>query len=218
MKPSKLSTILAAALFGGALAVPALSHAADNQQSAQPPQSTQSSQSAQPGAAGQSQKLSGADHQFLMEAAQGGLLEVEAARLAMQRASSPDVKQFAQQLMKDHTDANEKLMQIAQDKGIQLPKQLDAKHRQHIDKLSKLNGEEFDREFIREMGLKDHKKDIQAFEKQARQGKDTELKTFAEETLPVLQKHLAMAQKVASAESAEARGGGAAASGEDKKQ
>jgi putative membrane protein len=207
MKLSKLNTCLAAALFGGALALPA--YAAQDQQ--------QSSQSVQQQDGQQAQgKLSAQDRKFMMEAAQGGMLEVEASRLAMERASSDEVKQFAQQLMKDHTDANEKLMQIAQDKGIQLPKQLDAKHKQQLSKLGQLKGEEFDRAYIREMGHKDHKKDIQAFEKQARQGKDPELRTFAEETLPVLQKHLSMAQKVSGgAESAEA-GGGSATSKEDK--
>jgi putative membrane protein len=213
MKLSKRNTYLAVALFGGALALPVASHAAQDQQSSQSGQQ----QSAQQGGQQQAQgKLSAEDRKFMMEAAQGGMLEVEASRLAMARASSDEVKQFAQQLMKDHTDANEKLMQIAQDKGIQLPKQLDAKHKQQLSKLSKLKGEEFDQAYMREMGHKDHKKDIQAFEKQARQGKDPELRTFAEETLPVLQKHLSMAQKVSGgAESAEA-GGGSATSKEEK--
>jgi putative membrane protein len=213
MKLSKRNTYLAVALFGGALALPAASHAAQDQQSSQSGQQ----QSAQQGGQQQAQgKLSAEDRKFMMEAAQGGMLEVEASRLAMERASSADVKQFAQQLMKDHTDANEKLMQIAQDKGIQLPKQLDAKHQQQLSKLGKLKGKEFDQAYMSEMGHKDHKKDIQAFEKQARQGKDPELRTFAEESLPVLQKHLSMAQKVSGgAESAEA-GGGSATSKEEK--
>jgi putative membrane protein len=212
MKLSKLNTYLAAALFGGALALPAVSHAAQDQQSSQSGQQ----QSAQQGGQQAQGKLSAEDRKFMMEAAQGGMLEVEASRLAMERASSADVKQFAQQLMKDHTDGNEKLMQIAHDKGIQLPKQLDAKHQQQLSKLGKLKGKEFDQAYMSEMGHKDHKKDIQAFEKQARQGKDPELRAFAEETLPVLQKHLSMAQKVSGgAESAEA-GGGSATSKEEK--
>ena len=212
MKLSKLNVYLAAALFGGTLALPAVSHAADNQQPGQ------SAQSAQQGTQQSSSKLSSSDRKFLMEAAQGGLLEVEAGRLAAQQASSDEVKQFAQQLVKDHTDANEKLMQIAQDKGVQLPKQLDSKHKQQLDKLSKLKGEQFDRAYMEQIGHKDHKKDIQAFEKQARQGKDPELRTFAEETLPVLQKHLSMAQKVKGGEESAQAGGSTAGSGENKKQ
>ena len=198
MQLTTLNRCLAAALFGSVLALPA-AHAADTQPSSQAGQSAAQQAKA---------KLDAQDRKFLMDAAQGGLLEVEAGRLALERASSEQVRQFAQQLVKDHTDANEKLMQIAQDKGIELPKQLDAKHKQQLDKLSKLQGEEFDRAFIAQMGHKDHKKDIQAFEKQARQGKDAELKSFAEETLPVLQKHLSMAQKAKGGADSSAEAGG----------
>ena len=199
MRLTTLNRCLAAALFGSVLALP-VAHAADTQSSSQAGQSAAQQAKA---------KLDAQDRKFLMDAAQGGLLEVEAGRLALERASSEQVRQFAQQLVKDHTDANEKLMQIAQDKGIELPKQLDAKHKQQLDKLSKLQGEEFDRAFITQLGHKDHKKDIQAFEKQARQGKDAELKSFAEETLPVLQKHLSMAQKAKGGADSSAEAGGA---------
>ena len=223
MKSSRLNTHLAAALFSGVLAFPVISHAADNPQSGQSAQqgaqaAQQGGQSAQQGGQQAQGKLSSSDRKFLMEAAKGGMLEVEAGRLAAERASSPQVRQYAQQLVSDHTDANDKLMQIAQEKGVQLPKQLDAKHRQQLDKLSKLKGEEFDRASIEQIGHKDHKKDIQAFEKQARQGKDPELRTFAEETLPVLQKHLSMAQKVKGGEESAEGAGGTAASGDSKKQ
>jgi putative membrane protein len=212
MKLRRLDTCLAAAMLGSALAMPG-AWAADNEPSSQ----SQSGQSAQAQQAAQGQaKLSQQDRKFMMDAAQGGMLEVEASRLALERASSEQVREFAQQLLKDHTDANEKLMQIAQDKGVKLPKELDAKHKQQLSKLGKLKGEEFDRTYMQELGHKDHKKDIQAFEKQARQGKDAELRTFAEETLPVLQKHLSMAHKVSGADSAEA--GGGASSGQDQKQ
>jgi putative membrane protein len=211
MERNRPVTILAAALFGGALALPVSSHAADTSTQSGQQQTAQQSGEQAPA------KLSSADRKFLMEAAQGGMLEVESGRLALEKASSKEVKDFAQQLVKDHTDANEKLMQIAQDKGIELPKKLDAKHKQKLDKLAKLEGAEFDRAYMSEMGHKDHKKDIQAFEKQARQGKDPELKVFAEETLPVLQKHLSMAQKVQGG-AASAEAGGGTASGQEQKQ
>ena len=218
MKRKQLDTGVAAAMLVGALAIPAAWAADDQQSSRSQEQSSQGQQSAQQGGQQAQGKLSQQDRKFMMEAAQGGMLEVEASRMALERASSQQVKEFAQQLLKDHTDANEKLMQIAQDKGVKLPKELDAKHKQQLSKLGKLKGDEFDRMYMQELGHKDHKKDIQAFEKQARQGKDAELRTFAEETLPVLQKHLSMAQKVrGGAESAEA-GGGSATSGQDEKQ
>ena len=110
MKATPLVARLAAALlFTAALAVPAGSLlAADEQQSAQGASTTKS-------------QLSEHDHKFLMDAAQGGMLEVEAARLATERASSADVKNFAQTLLRDHQAANEKLQRIAADKGVTLP-------------------------------------------------------------------------------------------------
>ncbi len=178
--------IAGTALLTAALALPAaLAYAAD----------TSSSQSSAKTSEDQG-KLSAHDRDFLMKAAQGGMLEVEAARLAMDRAASNDVKTFAQTLMQDHTAANEKLQRIAAEKGVDLPKQLDAKHKADIDRLSKLNGEAFDRAFLQHMGLRDHKKDISEFEAEAKHGKDAVVKGFAEETLPTLRKHLSMAEKI----------------------
>lgn len=148
-------------------------------------------------AAGQSaQALKGHDKVFFEKAAQGGMAEVEFAKLAMERASSADVKAFAETLQRDHTTANQKLMQIAQQKGIEAPEALSPEQRKTIDKLSKLKGDAFDKTFMQEAGMKDHKKDIQLFEKQAKDGKDAQLKAFAEETLPTLKSHLQMAQKI----------------------
>ena len=192
-------------LVTGALALPAAGVlAADEQKPAQQQSSEQ--QSEQPSdAAIQRAKLSEQDREFLVKAAQGGMLEVEAARLAQERAKSAEVKEFARTLLKDHQAANQKLQRIATDKGIALPKELDAKHKEELKKLSDAEGEDFDRQFIQHMVLKDHKKHVSMFEKQARDGKDAQLKSFAEQTVPTLRKHLSMAQKISGGEeSAEA--------------
>jgi putative membrane protein len=194
-------------LLTGALALPAVGALAADEQKPSEQQSSQQ-QSGQPSdAAVERAKLSEQDRDFLVKAAQGGMMEVEAARLAQERAASAEVKEFAQTLLKDHQAANEKLQRIAADKGIALPKELDAKHKAELKKLSDAKGEDFDRKFIQRMGLKDHKKDISMFEKQAKQGKDAQLKSFAEQSVPTLRKHLSMAQKIAGGgESAEAVG------------
>jgi putative membrane protein len=180
-------------LVAGALALPGPGAlAADEPKPAQAEQPSD--------AAVERAKLSEQDREFLVKAAQGGMLEVEAAKLARERASSAEVKEFAQTLLKDHQAANEKLQRIAADKGIALPKELDAKHKDELKKLSDAKGEDFDRKFIERMGLKDHKKDISMFEKQAKQGKDATLKNFAEQTVPTLRKHLSMAQKISGGE------------------
>src|SRR5215212_3461846 len=139
------------------------------------------------------------DRDFLMDAAMGGLMEVELGRIAAQQGASDAVKQFGQRMVDDHSAANQELMSLAQSKGITLPAELDEKHRVHMTKLSSLTGAEFDRAYGKEM-LSDHTKDVSEFEKQSTRGTDPDLKAFASKTLPTLQEHLQMARALPGAE------------------
>lgn len=150
--------------------------------------------------------LSPSDQKFVMEAAVGGMAEVEMGRLGVERATSDDVKMFSQRLIDDHTKANAELTQIAGTKGVMLPTGLDAKHQATLDRLRALSGAAFEREFAK-VGVKDHREDIKAFQKESASGKDADIKAFATGALPVLQDHLRMAQE------AETRLKGAKASG-----
>ena len=94
------------------------------------------------------------DKKFLRDAAVGGLVEVELGKLAMQKASSDTVKQFAQKMVDDHTKASEELKQVASKANISVSDSLDSKHQSRIDKLSKLSGLEFERAYIKDQ-LKD---------------------------------------------------------------
>lgn len=140
--------------------------------------------------------LSSDDRKFVMDAAKGGMLEVEAGRLASQNGSSDAVKQLGERLVQEHTKANEELKALADSKGITLPQEMDAKHKATLTKMSSLSGAAFDREFIKEM-QKDHKKDISMFQKQADKGKDADLKAFAAKTLPTLREHGQMIDQMA---------------------
>jgi len=133
------------------------------------------------------------DQKFVEEAATGGMAEVEAGKLAQTKASAASVKTFAQQMVADHTKANDQLKQIALGKGIMLPTGPDRSHSRDLEKAGKLQGAEFDREYMKMM-VADHKKTVSLFEKEAKSGKDAELKSFAATMLPDLQKHLQMAQ------------------------
>ena len=135
------------------------------------------------------------DHNFLMEAAMGGMLEVELGRLATQQGASEAVKQFGQRMVDDHGKANQELMSLAQSKGITLPTELDEKHKKDMTKLSALTGADFDREYGKMM-LSDHRKDVSEFEKQSTRGGDADLKAFATKTLPTLKEHLQMAESL----------------------
>ena len=141
-------------------------------------------------------KTSDPDKHFLMEAAQGGLAEVHLGQLAAQRATSAEVKQFGQRMVDDHGKANKELMQLADSEGVTLPKEMDSKAKETADRLSKLSGAEFDRAYMKEM-VEDHTKDVSAFQRQAEQGKDQDVKGWAAKTLPTLQEHLQMAKTTA---------------------
>ena len=89
-------------------------------------------------------KMPSRDAKFMKHVARDGMAEVELGRLASQRASSGTVKQFAQQMITDHSRANDELMQLAEQKGVEVPTALDRKHKKAYDRLAKLSGPDFD--------------------------------------------------------------------------
>ena len=139
-------------------------------------------------------RLTAADRSFVREAAIGGMTEVELGRLASDKASSADVKQFGQRMTDDHGKANDELKAWAQQKNVTLPTELDAKHKATRDRLSKLSGAAFDRAYMNEM-VTDHQKDVAAFRKASKTLHEPDLKAWATKTLPTLQDHLKMARK-----------------------
>jgi putative membrane protein len=137
--------------------------------------------------------LSHGDREFVEEAAKGGMAEVELAKIAQERASSPEVKQFAQRMEQDHSKANEQLRMLAQSKGVTMPAGPKATENHEASKLSKLQGPDFDRAYMDHM-VKDHEKDVKEFNKMAKNAKDPDVKAFAQQTAPTLEEHLQLAQ------------------------
>jgi len=135
------------------------------------------------------------DEGFVMKASAAGLAEVNAGLAASKRASSAEVKEFAERMVKDHGKANKELLALADKKRIRVARTMDAKHSAAIDKMIKLSGGDFDREYM-EGQVKDHEKAVELFEKQSKSGKDAELKEWAEKTLPTLKEHLKIAKDV----------------------
>jgi putative membrane protein len=140
-------------------------------------------------------KLSGLDRQFAIKAIQDGMAEVSTAKLAAANAASADVKKFGEHMAQDHSKAGDELKQIAQNKGIAVPADTDRMHQKLAKQLQAMNGDKFDRLYMRE-GVKDHKSAVALFTKEAKNGKDPELRAFAGKTLPKLKEHLALAQQV----------------------
>jgi putative membrane protein len=137
------------------------------------------------------------DRSFAMKAARGGLAEVELGKVASQNASDGSVKQFGQRMVDDHSKANDELKQIASSKGIPLPSSPSGKDKKKADRLRKMSGADFDRAYMKDM-VADHETDVAEFEREAKSGKDPELKAFAEKTLPTLKEYLRMAEDAAS--------------------
>jgi len=145
--------------------------------------------------AGAKATLGGADRQFVERAASGGLTEVEMGKMAQQKAANDQVKLFAARMVQDHTMANEELKRLAQSKGVAIPAAPSKDHHGDQDKLSKLSGLEFDRQYMAHM-VSDHRKTVAEFKKASESAKDVQVKDFATKTLPKLQEHLAQAQSI----------------------
>ena len=142
------------------------------------------------------EKLSGEDKKFFKDAASGGMMEVQLGQLAKDKAQSQDVKDYGARMVTDHGKANDELKQLAQQKKWTLPTKLERKHKSMVEKLQKVSGAEFDKQYMKGM-VKDHTKDVEEFRKATQKVKDPELKAWAEKTLPVLEQHLQMAQETA---------------------
>lgn len=135
------------------------------------------------------------DADFLVEAASGGMTEVQLGQLARDNSMNKEIKAFGELIIKDHRDSREKLKHLAESKNIVLPGEI-SNHQQRIkERLEKRKGEEFDRAYI-SLVIDDHKKDIREFQKAARNAADPEIRAFALDQLPVLNSHLDSARNL----------------------
>ena len=145
---------------------------------------------------GEAQSLSGAEEHFVMEAASGGVAEVKLSELAKNRASDANVKDFANQMITDHTQANDELKPIADSNKIAWPDRLEGDSGTAYKRLSKLSGPKFDKEYIKVM-VKDHDKTVRDFEDASHKVKNATLKVYIDKTLPVLRQHQQHAHELA---------------------
>lgn len=142
--------------------------------------------------------LSSKGSEFVKEASQGNLAEIATAQLAQQKSQNPEVKNLAQMIQQDHQQAQEKLQTIAQTHGIALDQNPTFSQRREKDKLEKLSGADFDQQYTKDM-LEDHVTDIKKFQKASQKIEDSDVKQYAQETLPHLQMHLQHAESAAKA-------------------
>jgi putative membrane protein len=147
------------------------------------------------------------DAEFVRLASASDLAEINLGRMAATQAGSPEVKQFAEKLVADHTKASKELLGIADKQRLTVAPRMDAKHVMLANKLLNLKGADFDRAFM-ESQVKDHKEAVALFQAQASSGKDPQLKAFAAKTLPEMQKHLKKAEEIYGKLKGGAKGGG----------
>ena len=133
------------------------------------------------------------DTDFAVEVADAGRLEVDLGRLAVSQGMSSEVKQFGQEMIDDHSKANQELSAIAGEKNITLPQDWARKNRKTYDDLAKKSGADFDKEYSKLM-VSGHKHVLDAFKKEAEKGNDPDIKTWAAGKISVLEHHLAMAE------------------------
>ncbi|MCW3075934.1 MAG: hypothetical protein JWO32_543 [Bacteroidetes bacterium] len=134
---------------------------------------------------------------FAVEAANANLLEARLGELAMQNGFSDAVKQLGQTMKEEHSAANANLMEITTKKEIALPTSIDEKGQRIFERLSTKNAEAFDKAYTKYL-VKDHKKDVCRFKKEAKRGKDAELKQYASSTVQMLEHHLELSKNACS--------------------
>ena len=134
---------------------------------------------------------------FVTIAAQSDMLEIESSRLALQKADNNKTKQFAEKMIKDHTETSAELKSLVSSGKVQAdaPSSLDKAHQEKLDKLTKLDGKAFTKEYD-DMQVSAHKDAVSLFERYGKEGDNADLKAFAGKTLPHLQEHLKMAQEL----------------------
>ena len=165
------------------------------QPAAQPPAAQPPAQqsSGQQSPVQQAQKHDDAAKDFIKKAIQHNHAEVDAGKLAQEKAKNPAVKQFGAMMAKDHAEANEKAGAVAKVLDVDPPDSADMMHQASYLKLKLLQGDTFDRSYINDM-VQDHEKDVKEFEKAA--GGGDQAATYAKEMLPKLKAHLEEAKKV----------------------
>lgn len=144
-------------------------------------------------------KLTKADRNIMREMAYANLAEIETGKIALNQSKNEQVRSFAQKMIDDHTQAHKDLEQLAQGKGVTLPTEPDKKHLAAAKKLSALEGDKFDKQYMSQGGMRDHRNTHKLLQRAQTRATDPELKALAAKMEPVVSQHLTMAQDVTGA-------------------
>jgi putative membrane protein len=136
------------------------------------------------------------DRRMMADLAHANFSEIEAGKLAQSKASSDQVRSFAQKMVDDHTKAQNSLQQLADAKGIELPTRPDGSQQRRIRKLSSLSGDAFDKAYMSQDGLKDHQKAHKLVARISTRANDPDLKALGKQLQPGIDQHLQMAEQI----------------------
>ena len=150
---------------------------------------------ASPGANNPTKSVDETDQTFMKKAALRDEAEIQLGQMAQEKASSAAVKSFGQRMMKDHSNASDKLKDIAESQHIALPFALDQQQKEAADRLSRLPSPQFDQAYMLLM-VQEHTKDVNQFKQEAANAHNDSVKQFAAATLPVLESHLNEAEQI----------------------
>ena len=145
-------------------------------------------------AAASGKSVSAADKRMMMELAQANIAEIVTAKLAQNQTKNPEVLAFAKKMIDDHTQASNELSQLAQSKGVTLPQKPDSKHQAMAKKLAKASDQQFDKQYMANAGVADHRSTIALLKRIQTKATDPDLKALAAKLLPTVEEHLTMAQ------------------------
>jgi putative membrane protein len=140
--------------------------------------------------------------EYIQSQARGDMFEIEAGKIAQQRAQSADIKDFGRMMIDDHTQLSSKLQQAVQAGNVQtpVPKTLDVRHNQALDKLRNTSSSEFDQTYFQSQ-IAGHREMLALNQTYSQTGDNAALKQFSTQAIPVIQKHLSTLQQLASGES-----------------
>lgn len=158
------------------------------------------------GGAAAGAKLSSGDEKILKDMAIANMSEIEGGKLAQSKGQSAEVKAFGQQMIDDHTQNLNEVKTLAQARGVTLPTEPDAKHKAMAAKLEKMSGDAFDKAYMKQAGVQDHKTVHAKLVAASKKAKDPEVKALVDKTEPVVAQHLKSAQQMPTAKAGTSSG------------
>jgi putative membrane protein len=135
------------------------------------------------------------DITFVQTAMGDGMHEIELGKIADEKAKNPEVKKFAERMIKDHTNAGEGLKVAAKAANIPVPEIMDEKLKKHVEFFKNYRGSDFDSDYIKHM-VKDHTEAVALFSRASTEAKNKSIRDFAAKTLPTVREHLELAKKL----------------------